>query len=245
MNIQLKTRVMAAHAAVAAIGVLAALAGVPQTAAAADGLSLSDTRLIMAGGSMSAATIFTNTSSTKYLAKSEVLALDGTPAADDFIVTPPVAFCPPGKQTRFQATLIHPENYPADRESLFYFQTHAEPGNYTDKGNTLQVSYAFRIKLHYRPAGLQEDIVEASEKLVWQIRKGFLTVTNPSKLYVTIVTIGVDKAYQKLVDGILAPGETRSFKLKRTFPETVLVRWAAIDDYGAVLQLHRKVRNEK
>lgn len=69
MNIQLKTRVMAAHAAVAAIGALAALAGVPQTAAAADGLSLSDTRLIMAGGSMSAATIFTNTSSTKYLAK--------------------------------------------------------------------------------------------------------------------------------------------------------------------------------
>lgn len=242
MNTSIKTAALGAFSALAAF---AALAGFADTAKAADGLSLSDTRLIMADGSLSAATIFTNTSSTKYLAKSEVFTLDGASAADDFIVTPPVAFCPPGKQTRFQVALIHPEHYPNDRESLFYFQTHAEPGNYTDNGNTLQVAYAFRIKLHYRPAGLRDGITEASENLVWRIRKGVLTVTNTSKLYVTLVTIGLDKVYQKLADGILAPGETRSFKLKRKFPDTVLVRWAAIDDYGAVLQLRRKVRNEK
>ena len=212
-------------------------------AAPADGLSLAHTRLIMENGETSAATIFNNASQTLFLTRAVVTTFDGRPASEDFVVTPPVAFCPPGKQTRFQVALIHPERYPKDRESLFYFETQAAPGSYDDKTNTLEISYGFRIKLFYRPQGVTDNIADASENLEWTLKKGILTVRNPSKLHVTIVTVGVGSAYQKLQDGVLAPGASRAFKLKREQPEDVLIRWATIDDYGSVLQQRRVIRN--
>lgn len=217
----------------------------PVLAAPSTGLSLGDTRLIMDKGMTAAATIFSNRSETAFLTRARVTSLDHRPVPEDFIVTPPVAFCPPGKQTRFQVALIHPENYPTDRESLFYFETHSAPGSYDEKANTLELSYAFRIKLFYRPEGVTDNIVSASEDLEWSLKKGILSVTNPSKLHVTILTIGVEKNHQKLDDGILPPGVTRTFKLKHTYPDKVKVRWAAVDDFGSVLQLSETIDNEQ
>ena len=214
-------------------------------AAPSTGLSLSDTRLIIDKGLTAAATIFSNRSETVFLTRARVTSLDHRPVPEDFIVTPPVAFCPPGKQTRFQVALIHPENYPTDRESLFYFETHSAPGGYDEKANTLELSYAFRIKLFYRPEGVTDNIVSASENLEWTLKKGVLSVTNPSKLHVTLLTIGVDKNHQKLDDGILPPGSTRTFKLKQSYPAKVKIRWAAVDDFGSVLQLSETINNEK
>lgn len=214
-------------------------------AAPAEGLSLTDTRLIMDDGRTAVATIFDNASQTMFLARAKVTAFDGHPAETNFIITPPVAFCPPGKQTRFQIALIHPERYPTDRESLFYFETHAAPGAYDNTTNSLDISYAFRIKLFYRPEGIDDNITDASENLTWTLEHGILKVTNPSRLHVTLVTVGIEKAFQKLQDGVLPPGSTREFRLKHQYPEKVLIRWAAIDDFGSVLQMRRTIKNEQ
>ncbi len=58
---------------------------------------------------------------------------------------------------------------PADRESLFFFNTTSIPASTTDADrNTLQIAVRTRLKLIFRPKGLSDDVpVNHAKELSW------------------------------------------------------------------------------
>ena len=149
------------------------------TQAESGGLSVSHTRLIMRDGQTSAATVFANESATQFLTRAWVENKTGM-KNEDFIVTPPVAFSPPGKHIRLQVTLLHPENYPKDKETLFYLRTNSVPGSYAKEANALQIEYGLRVKVFYRPANLSGNMLDAIKGLQWKVDSNRLQKTLPT-----------------------------------------------------------------
>ena len=88
-------------------------------------------------------------------------------------------------------------------------------------------------------------MTEAIEDLQWSLKKGTLTATNNSKYNISLVTYGVEKDFQGLKNFVLAPESSASFKLKKTYPDRVQIRWAAIDDYGSPVRRSTVITNEK
>lgn len=224
----------ASLAAGAACAVLAAAAH------GAGGISLSTTRPIISDGRSSAATIFSNNTEANFLTRAWVEAPDGKRSLD-FIVTPPVAMAAAGKQLRFQATLVQPDEYPKDRESLFYFRLRAVPGNYQPDQNALRLDFEMKLKVFYRPEGITESMGSAIENLEWRFEKGRLTARNPSKLHVSLVTYALNADIHEVEDCVIPPGGEVSFKVTKRYPESVRVRWAAVDDYGTALRFATEI----
>lgn len=208
---------------------------------AAEGLSVSDSRLLMENGRTAAALVFSNTTDSGYLTKVWIESVDGK-NTEDVMAVPPVAYSPPNKQVRFQVMMLQPEKYPADRESLFYFRSHSLPATGETK-NTLTLAYDMKLKVFYRPEGLEGDMTSAIENLQWSMKAGVLTAVNSSNFHVSLVTLGIEKKYREIRDCVIAPGQSVSFKVKGHYPKSVRIRWAAIDDYGSPFRAAKTIEN--
>lgn len=198
------------------------------------GLSVSNTRLIMQDGQTSASTVFANDSNTQFLTRAWIENAAGI-KNEDFIVTPPVAFSPPGKHMRLQVALLHPENYPSDKESLFYLRTNSVPGSYAKDSNSLQIEYGLRVKVFYRPANLEGNMVDAIKELGWRVEGGRLLAENKSNFNVTVAAYSINGKTKQLDDCVIAPGHTLQLKLPSNTPDTFSLIWGCIDDYGTVV----------
>lgn len=98
-----------------------------------------------------------------------------------FVLTPPINRVDAGKgQTlRISYTGV---SLPVDRESVFWLNVLEIPGINQAKAdqNTLQVAFRSRIKLFFRPAGLQGSANDAVQSIIWQAKGTYLEATNPT-----------------------------------------------------------------
>lgn len=218
------------------------LAAYPVTGYAAGGLALSDTRLIIENGRSSVAIVMSNTTSIPFLTKAWIEDASGK-RTEDLMVVPPVVISPPNKFSRFQISVLNSQNLPADRESVFYLNTHSAPGN-GNPDNTLNVAYDTKLKVFFRPKGLSGSMADAIESLKWKLKNGVLTATNNSNFNVSVVTIGLDNNYKKLSGVVISPRTSMQFKVAKKYPKNVTIRWAAMDDYGSPLIITRTISNE-
>lgn len=208
---------------------------------AAGGLSVSTSRLLIDKGRTAASLIFSNTTNSQFLTKVWIETADGQ-VTEDVMAVPPVAYSPPNKQIRFQTMVLEPEKFPKDKESLFYFRSHSVPAT-GETSNALTISYDVRLKVFYRPEGVEGDMTSAIEDLKWFLKKGVLTAFNPSNFHVSLVTYGIENRYKEIKDCVIAPGQSVSFKVKGKYPKNVLIRWAAIDDYGSPFRVSTNIEN--
>ena len=208
----------------------------------AAGLALSDTRLIIENGRSSVAFVMSNSSTIPYLTKAWIEDVHGN-KTESVMVVPPISLSVPNKFTRFQVSVLDPQNLPQDRESVFFLHTRSAPGNGNPE-NALNVAFNSKLKVFYRPRGLSGNMTKAIESLQWTLKDGVLTAKNDSNFNVSIVTIGLDKNYKQLSGFIIAPRETAKFKVKGKYPKDVTVRWAAMDDFGSPLIVTRTISNE-
>ena len=208
---------------------------------AAEGLSVSSSRLLIEGGKTAAALVLSNTTGSEFLTKVWIETSDGR-TTEDVMAVPPVAYSPSNKHVRFQVMVLQPEKFPKDKESLFYFRSHSVPAT-GETSNALTIAYDVRLKVFYRPEELEGDMTSAIEDLKWSFKKGVLTAFNPSNFHVSLVTYGIENRYKEIKDCVIAPGKSVSFKVKGQYPKNVLIRWAAIDDYGSPIRVSTNVEN--
>lgn len=208
---------------------------------AAEGLSVSSSRLLIEGGKTATALVLSNTTGSEFLTKVWIETSDGR-TTEDVMAVPPVAYSPSNKHVRFQVMALQPEKFPKDKESLFYFRSHSVPAT-GETSNALTIAYDVRLKVFYRPEELEGDMTSAIEDLKWSFKKGVLTAFNPSNFHVSLVTYGIENRYKEIKDCVIAPGKSVSFKVKGQYPKNVLIRWAAIDDYGSPIRVSTNVEN--
>lgn len=105
-----------------------------------------------------------NQSPSRYLILSKIVA-DGDPqAAVPFVATPPV-FALNGHKENEIRVMYTSGQLPADRESLFWVTVANIPQADSQQQNTLQIAVRSRMKLFYRPKGVQGDSQQAYRQL--------------------------------------------------------------------------------
>ena len=156
-----------------------------------------------------------------------------------FVITPPINRVDSNKGQTLRISYTGVPALPTDKESVFWLnvlEVPAKDKNSDDIKQKLNVVFRTRIKLFYRPEGLEGKSSDAPEKLHWQLNGKNATVQNSSKYNVTIFSVNFkDKNITSETAGkMLAPGETKQFPLNNTGNIDGL-SFSTINDYGALI----------
>lgn len=148
-----------------------------------------------------------------------------------FVIIPPLVRVEP-ERTQALRIMFSGAELPRDRESLFWLNVlevppRPDPGQATE--NYLQFAVRSRIKLFYRPAGLQPDSQsEAARQLVWRREGAELVVQNPSPYHITLTEARIGG--QALQVKMLAPYGSERLPLP---PEAAgEISYSHLNDYG-------------
>lgn len=166
-------------------------------------------------------------------------------AADDqitpvpFIASPPLFRLNAGKEQHVQINGL-PNTLPTDRESLFYFNVQEIPQREASEENQLNIALRSRIKVFYRPVGINSTLLDSLQHLQWSIRTidGHvrLVVNNPSPFHVSFVRIELSAPGQtvSLKDTSMAlPLATQVYELDGFKPgQEIKVHFSVITDFG-------------
>lgn len=160
-----------------------------------------------------------------------------------FILTPPVFRMEPHKGQTLRLIFTN-GSLPKDKESIFWLNVLDIPPknkNMEDKNN-LQMAIRSRIKIFYRPDGLDmEGADNAAKNIIWSrdAKAGKITAYNKSKYYVNISSVSIDgdgKKYTSTRGDIVVPGGTTSFDVpgvKVVDLNKNNINYNYIDDYGS------------
>lgn len=169
--------------------------------------------------------------------------LHSTPESVDapFLITPPLFRMDAQKEQSLRIVYTH-DQLPADRESLFWLNVLEVPpkptGPQTEGQNLLQLALRSRLKLFYRPAGLQGDPLKAPAQLTWKVvadGKGYaLEAHNPTPYYVTVTAAMLNATTADT--GMVAPLSDLRMPLHDAAQKPAAgsaIHFTAINDYGA------------
>jgi chaperone protein EcpD len=160
-----------------------------------------------------------------------------------FIVTPPMSRIDPSK-TQTLRIIYTGEPLATDRESVFWLNVldiPPKPGAEEADSNKIQLAFRSRIKLFFRPGGLQGKPEEAPAQLSWKLvqKDGKLAIQthNPTPFHVSLTEVHVHSGSQiaSFDEGdMVGPGKTRVFLLKGlvTNAPGTRVRHRSLNDYG-------------
>lgn len=163
--------------------------GVSQSVSAA--IALDRTRVVLNGGDKSVSLNITNQNKElPYLAQSWIEDSKGNKINKPLLAIPPVQRVEPGAKGQVKVQVSSGmDNFPQDRESAFFFNIREIPPK-SDKPNTLQIALQNRIKLFYRPAGIELDQNSNPWKEITLTREGDrYVVHNPTPYYVTLSSL--------------------------------------------------------
>lgn len=203
----------------------------------AGGVALGATRLIYSSSDrQSSLAVINSDTQHPFLLQSWIEKIDGK-RNGDFAITPPLFVIKPSSENTLRLIHVGPP-LPTDRETAYWISVKAIPARDQNKApdqSTLQLSFTSRIKLFYRPEGLQPAIDDAPAMLTVTREHGQLIVHNPTPYYLTLVNVRLD--------GHDAPSIMVPPKDQLTLAGGASVQHMAfqtINDYGAVTREQQK-----
>lgn len=180
-----------------------------------------------------------------WLDDGDVRSRPGT-AKVPFVLMPPIFRVDPGKGQTVRIVYTG-DPLPQDRESVFWLNVLDVPPK-VDEGSTttaLQLAFRARIKMFFRPRGLDADgAVDAAKRLKWSVVAApdgngrALRAANPSPYHVTVLSARVTHGGRTftLADGaMVAPGASHVFPLDvplPALPQGTVLDYSTINDFG-------------
>lgn len=230
---------MTAFLRAAAVALLAACTLAP---AAQANVLIGGTRVILPAKDGEVTLRLTNENDTPALVQAWIDNGDAKSTPDNvdtpFLITPPMFRMEPKRDQNLRI-LYTREPLPADRESLFWLNVLEVPPKPADRGpegnNYLQLALRSRLKLFFRPEGLQGDPLKAPSELVFRAAGKALVVNNPTPFHVTLTDIVVEVGGKTVAveGGMVAPkSELRLAAANLSAPAGTPVRFNAINDFG-------------
>lgn len=231
------------HKHVPAIYILLILLMVTSGMPAFAGIVITGTRVVYPGNEKEVTVKIDNNGEQPVLVQSWIDRgnADATPesASAPFMVTPPVTRINGGKGQMLR--LIYTgEKLPGDKESLFWLNVLEIPAEKKDNTNKLKVAFRSRLKIFYRPEGLQGNAEQAFKAVTWKSVKNGIEGSNSTAYYVSVASIAEDKDRKIILNqgGMIPPGSKAFFPLKKTL-NTIYPSY--INDFGGQVTLPQPV----
>ncbi|WP_050514393.1 fimbrial biogenesis chaperone [Aeromonas finlandensis] len=207
------------------IGLLLSLVAVHSHAS----ISLSATRIIYNGMQKEASINVDNNSDRETAIQTWIEGDGDINQAPPFAVTPPLAKIK-GNQRQLLRLFYEGRGLPQDRESVFWLNVQEIPLA-VEGENVLQLALMQRIKVFYRPNGLNGEPYLAPEKLMFKSVNNNLEVYNPTPYYINMVSfvnVGGD------IKGRMIPPMSKiTFSLQKVQPDGKFTL-GIVNDFGAV-----------
>ncbi|WP_288821447.1 fimbria/pilus periplasmic chaperone [uncultured Leclercia sp.] len=150
-----------------------------------------------------------------------------------FILTPPVNRVDAGKGQTLRINGASTSALRRDRETVYWLnvlEIPMRPQQAETKVNYLQLAVRTRIKLFYRPTGLQGDANDAPSTLTWRARDNNVVVSNPSPFYVSLTQINTNG--RTVPADMVSPGGELTLNANVARGSTITAFW--VNDYGAI-----------
>lgn len=206
----------------------------------AGGVTLGATRVIYPSTSKQISLPLKNTDNNAAFLLQSWVENEASVKTDDVLITPPVFVINPGRENLLR--IIYTGNpLPSDRETLFWLSVKAIPsmGKENADGNSLQLAIVNRIKMFYRPAGLEDNADEAHQQLRFSRNGNALTIDNPSPFYLTVVNLQVGG---KNLPGVMVAPRNK-YTLNIPGNASGEITYQTINDYGAMTKKETGIRN--
>lgn len=156
-----------------------------------------------------------------------------------FVLTPPMNRVESGKGQTLRISYAG-GSLPMDKESVFWLNVLEVPAKSQAKieENRLQLAFRSRIKLFYRPAGLQGNANEAVNALTWSSQGNRVQAANPTPYFVSLVNLSVNG--KKLDHAMVAPRSTMTLDLAGNAGSKI--SGSFVNDYGAVNAFNAEIK---
>jgi fimbrial chaperone protein len=199
------------------------------SAVTAGGVALGSTRIVYPSGIRQITLPVNNTDDkSRFLIKSWVENSEEK-KTNDFMITPPLFMIGPGNENLVSIKFNGTEQLPIDRETLYWFNSQAIPQRKAARGeNILQLATLSRIKIFFRPSGLEMSAAEAPQHIRFSRQKGNLVVHNPTPYYITLVGFRAGK--EVLPNTMVAPKQS----LPVSSSGNGEITFRTVNDYGAL-----------
>ncbi|WP_032697818.1 fimbria/pilus periplasmic chaperone [Raoultella planticola] len=203
---------------------------IPQSHA---GVALGATRVVYPADKKQVQLAVTNNEEkSNYLIQSWIENADGE-KDNRFVITPPLFSMQGKKENTLRIIDATNGKLPKDRESLFWINVKAIPAldKSRENENYLQFAIVSRIKLYYRPVGLDIAPEQAPEKLRFSREMNKLTIINPTPYFLAVTDL---KIGNKSLEHALVPPVG---KISVNIPSGSGfgdISYKVINDYGAL-----------
>ncbi|HAU5636292.1 fimbria/pilus periplasmic chaperone [Citrobacter amalonaticus] len=156
-----------------------------------------------------------------------------------FVLSPPVNRVDPEKGQTIRISYTGVPALPQDKESVYWLNVLEVPSKDKKPESSqqkLNVVFRTRIKLFYRPEGLEGNSIQAADDLHWRLNGQNVTAQNNSKYNVTIFTLNYKASgvTSESKGAMIGPGESHTFSLKNSGSIDGL-SFDTINDYGALI----------
>lgn len=203
------------------------------------GFSLGSTRVIYNAENSEASLVVNNTlKNSPFLAQSWITSYDGSDKPP-FVITPPLYRQDEGSNMlRIRKTNGFLKE---DRESAFWINVKAIPGQSkkSSDDNSVSFAYVLRIKMFYRPDNLKMDVKDAYKNVDFSQVGESIKAINPTPYFITFNKLSVNGVDLKEINAMLPPKGEMQYKL----PKGMLVKkveYKAITDLGGLTPLEIK-----
>ncbi|HFV9915886.1 TPA: molecular chaperone [Salmonella enterica subsp. diarizonae serovar 61:l,v:z35] len=132
-----------------------------------------------------------------------------------FILTPPLTRVNAGAGQTLRLSW-NGASLPADRESVYWLNVMEIPPVGEKGSNQIQVAFRSRIKLFYRPTGLDDKGTQtAISQLRWRAQGNNITLNNPTPYYVSAIAVTLTQGGKKttVAADMLFPNGSATFTL--------------------------------
>lgn len=151
-----------------------------------------------------------------------------------FMVLPPLQRVEPNERNVLRIVKLPGDALPTDRESVFYLNVREIPPK-TDVQNAIQIALHSKIKLFYRPKGVQpkpDEDVSLAMTLRLDTARHKLVFDNPTPYHVTVVELaaGEEKKTLKFDSVMVEPKAHAEVDFAGTLPNTLYV--SHMNDWG-------------
>lgn len=196
------------------------------------GVSLERTRLVLDNGVKSSSIGINNKNPTPMVVTAWVVDLEGKPT-EKFVVSPAIFQLGGNNTGKTSVRLV--EELPKDRESVFWLKVNtAQAGE--SKQNSLKVAIGNKIKIFYRPEGLDGDAKYAASNVIWRFNGDKITATNPTALSVSVSDLCFDTETKRVAEMIL-PFTTKSWSVNKDALSSNKKSFIFVDEYGGFKEI--------
>ncbi|HGM5490800.1 TPA: fimbria/pilus periplasmic chaperone [Serratia fonticola] len=156
-----------------------------------------------------------------------------------FVLTPPMNRVESGKAQTLRISYAG-GTLPMDKESVFWLNVLEVPAKSqaATGENKLQMAFRTRIKLFFRPKGLEGNANDAAKAVTWGSQGGKVQANNPTPYYVSFVNLSVNG--KKLDNAMVAPRSTLALNLTGNTGSKINASF--VNDYGAVIPIDAVIK---